>query len=68
MLDRFYGKVENNGLSGRSLYFVFQGAAPERWMLDVGEYTMKYFAALYGMAYGGMITSKKEAEKLGEMI
>lgn len=29
VLDRFYGKVENGSLSGRRLYFVFQGAAPE---------------------------------------
>ena len=45
VLDRFYGKVENGSLSGRKLYFVFQGAAPEKWMLDAGEYTMKRFAA-----------------------
>ena len=32
-------------LSGRRLYFVFQGAAPEKWMLEAGEYTMKRFAA-----------------------
>ena len=58
VLDRFYGKVEDGELSGRKLYFVFQGAAPEKWMLDAGEYTMKRFAALYGMTYGGMATSK----------
>ena len=27
VLDRFYGKVEDGELSGRKLYFVFQGAA-----------------------------------------
>ena len=43
--DRFYGKVESGELSGRKLYFVFQGAAPENWMLEAGEYTMKRFAA-----------------------
>ena len=53
VLDRFYGKVEDGELSGRKLYFVFQGAAPEKWMLDAGEYTMKRFAGLYGMTYGG---------------
>ena len=68
VLDRFYGKVENGSLSGRKLYFVFQGAAPEKWMLEAGEYTMKRFAALYGMAYGGMVTSKNEAEKLSKTI
>ncbi len=64
VLDRFYGKVEDGSLSGRKLYFVFQGAAPEKWMLDAGEYTMKRFAGLYGMTYGGMATNKNDAAKL----
>ena len=68
VLDRFYGKVEDGELSGRKLYFVFQGAAPEKWMLDAGEYTMKCFAGLYGMPYGGMATNKNEATKLGKNI
>ena len=62
VLDRFYGKVENGSLSGRRLY------APEQWMLEAGEYTMKRFAALYGMTYGGMATNKSEAEKLSKTI
>lgn len=64
--DRFYGKVESGELSGRKLYFVFQGAAPENWMLEAGEYTMKRFAALYGMTCGGMATNKTEAAKPGK--
>lgn len=68
MLDRFYGLVENGGLSGRTLYFLFQGAAPEKWMLEVGDYTMGRFAALYGMEYGGMATNQREAEKLGKRM
>ena len=68
VLDRFYGKVEDGELSGRKLYFVFQGAAPEKWMLDAGEYTMKRFAGLYGMTYGGMATNKNEATKLAKNI
>ena len=68
VLDRFYGKVENGELSGRKLYFVFQGAAPEKWMFEAGEYTMKRFAGLYGMTYGGMVTSMGEAEKLNESL
>lgn len=68
VLDRFYGKVETGELSGRKLYFVFQGAAPEKWMLDVGEYTMQRFAGLYGMTYGGMVSSKADAEKLGKSL
>lgn len=68
LLDRFYGKVGQNELSGRTLYFVFQGAAPEKWMLEAGEYTMKRFAGLYGMHYAGMVTNKKEAEKLSKYM
>lgn len=68
VLDRFYGHVENGSLSGRKLYFVFQGAAPEKWMLEAGEYTMKRFAVLYGMTYGGMATNKNEAAKLSKDV
>ena len=68
MLDRFYGKVEDGELSGRKLYFVFQGAAPEKWMLEAGEYTMKRFAGLYGMTYGGMATGKADAAKLNKEV
>ena len=68
VLDRFYGKVEDGELSGRKLYFVFQGAAPEQWMLEAGEYTMKRFAGLYGMTYGGMAASKADAAKLNKDV
>lgn len=68
VLDRFYGLVGEGELSGRSLYFVFQGAAPEKWMLEAGEYTMKRFAGLYGMKYEGMATEKSEAMKLGKNL
>lgn len=68
MLDRFYGLVEDGSLSGRRLYFLFQGAAPEKWMLEAGEYTMKRFAGLYGMKYAGMATNSTEAEKLSKQI
>ena len=68
VLDRFYGKVEDGELSGRKLYFVFQGAAPEKWMLEAGEYTMKRFASLYGLTFGCMATNKNEATKLGKNI
>lgn len=67
VLDRFYGLVENGELHGRKCYFLFQGASPEKWMMEAGEYTMKRFAALYGMQWGGMATNKKEAQMLGKM-
>ena len=68
VLDRFYGRVEEGVLAGRRLYFVFQGAAPEKWMLEAGEYTMKRFASLYGMVYGGMTTTRNEAVKLSKEV
>ena len=68
LLDRFYGKVAEGALSGRTLYFVYQGAGPEPFMLEDGEYTMRRFALLYGMEYGGMVTSRKDAEKLAQRI
>ncbi len=55
-------------LSGRKLVFVFQGAAPEKWMLENGEYTMSRFAGMYGMDYVGMASNKKEAEKIADQL
>ena len=68
VLDRFYGLVSEKDLKGRDMYFLFLGAAPEKWMLEAGEYTMKRFAGLYGMNYRGMATDKTEAVKLGKNI
>lgn len=68
MLDRFYGLVKNGEFSGRKLYFLFQGASPEKWMLEAGDYTMSRFAGLYGMEYAGMATNQSEAEELGRNI
>ena len=42
--------------------------APEKWMMEAGEYTMKRFAKLYGMEYAGMATDKKEAARLGRDV
>lgn len=64
LIDRFYGPVETGELSGRKFAFLFQGAAPEKWMLEKAEYTMSRFAGMYGMEYMGMATDGKEAEKI----
>lgn len=66
-LDRCYGPVEAGSLSGK-LFFVFQGAAPEKWMLEAGEYTISRFASLYGMSYQGMATTIKEAAALSSKL
>ena len=68
VLDRFYGLVHQNELSGKKMYFLFQGAAPEKWMLEAGEYTMKRFAGLYGLKYMGMATDEAEAKKLSGTV
>ena len=68
VLDRLYGLVGEKELAGKDMYFIFQGAAPEKWMLEAGEYTMKRFAGLYGMKYRGMATDKTEAIKLSKSI
>lgn len=64
VLDRFYGLVKEGSLAGKTLYFLFQGAAPEKWMMEAGEYTIKRFAGLYGMKYAGMATNRFEAVEL----
>ncbi len=61
-LDRTYGPFEQGEFRGRDLYFIMQGAAPEKWMLDACEYTMSRFAGLYGFNYKGMVTNASEAK------
>ena len=68
LLDRFYGPVSTGSLSGRKMAFVFQGAAPEPWMLEKGEYTMSRFSNMYGMEYVGMAANEKDAEKIAEKL
>ena len=61
-LDRCYGPVEPGSLGGK-LFFLYQGASPEKWMMEAGEFTIKRFGALYG-PLSGMATNRKEAELL----
>ncbi len=68
LLDRFYGPVAYNSFSGRKLVFLFQGASPEKWMLEAGEYTMSRYVGLYGMDYVGMATNASEANELAKRI
>ena len=68
LLDRFYGHVSKDELAGKKLYFLFQGAAPENWMLKAGNYTMERFANLYGMKYMGMAANIEEAQCLAGNI
>ena len=68
MLDRFYGPVPEHSMGDKTLYFVFQGGAPTKEMLEWGEYTMSRFAGLYGMTYGGMVTNAREAKELSSHL
>jgi multimeric flavodoxin WrbA len=67
LLDRFYGPVASGSLTGK-LFFLFQGAAPEKWMLDAGDFTMERFAGLYGLNYEGMAVNQNEAKVLASKI
>ncbi len=67
-LDRCYGPIPQGSLSGRKLVFIFQGAAPEKWMMEAGEYTMNRFAKLYGFEYLGMATDTKSAKMISSKI
>ena len=62
-LDRTYGPFEEGEFSRRDLYFIMQGAAPERWMLEACEYTMSRFSKICGFEYKGMITNTAEAKE-----
>ena len=68
LIDRFYGSASQGEFAGRKFAFVFQGAAPEDWMLQNAEYTMSRFARMYGMDYVGMATNSREAEALSKKL
>ena len=64
LLERFYGPVEPGTFKGKKLFFLYQGAAPTKMMIDDGEYTMSRFAGMYGFSYEGMATNKSQAKAL----
>lgn len=68
VLDRFYGPVEEGSMTGKRLFFLFQGAAPTQEMLHRGDYTMGRFASLYGLEYMGMATNENEARDMARNI
>ena len=34
LLDRLYGALDKRVMRGKRLFFLFQGAAPDRWMIE----------------------------------
>lgn len=63
-LDRCYGPVKQKEFSGKTLYFIMQGASPEKWQLEACEFTMSRFAGLYGFAYKGMVTNSQDVKNI----
>ena len=71
LLDRLYGALpygSSGPLSGKRLALLYQGAAPVKWMMEAGEYSMKKFCEIYGLDYLGMASTVSEAEKLSQCI
>ena len=68
LLDRSYGVVSEETFQGKKLFFVFQGASPTKEQMAAGDYTVGRYAGLYGFAYQGMATNKKEAQELAKRI
>lgn len=68
LLDRFYGSIASGSFQGKMLIFLLQGAAPQAWMLEQSEYTMRRFAERYGMKYVGMAVNEKQAGELSGQI
>jgi putative NADPH-quinone reductase len=64
VMERFYGTIEDGAFKGRKLFFLYQGAAPTKMMIDDGEYSMSRFAGMYGFEYMGMANNKSEATAL----
>lgn len=68
LMERFYGYVPENAFEGKRLFFLYQGAAPTKRMIEDGEYSMSRFAGMYGFAYEGMATSTNEAKALRKKL
>ena len=56
-LDRCYGPIGQGEFNGKSMYFIVQGASPEKRQLEGCEFTMSRFAGLYGFTYKGMVSN-----------
>ena len=68
LLDRLYEALKKHSLTNKSLFFLFQGAAPDKWMIEAGEYSIRMFATLYGLDYKGMATTNAQAKELSHKL
>lgn len=67
IMERCYMNPEVDQFGGR-LFFVYQGAGPEEWMLKDGEYSVERFGKMYGMTYEGMAHNEAEAKALAAKL
>lgn len=68
LLDRLYGAISKREMAGKRLFFLFQGAAPDKWMIEAGEYSIRIFAQLYGLSYMGMATTTSQTKELSKKL
>lgn len=68
IMERFYGTIEEGTFKGKKLFFLYQGAAPTKMMIDDGEFSMSRFAGMYGFTYEGMANNKSQAKALREKL
>lgn len=64
LMERCYGYLPEDTFKGKRFFFIYQGAAPTKMMIDDGEYSMSRFARMYGFTYEGMAIGKNEAKTL----
>ena len=60
------GSPNKNGSTAKLAAELLKGKDYET--LNLTDYTMKRFAALYGLSYEGMATNKNEAVKLAKTL
>lgn len=68
LMERFYGYLSEDTFKGKRLFFLYQGAAPTKMMIEDGEYSMSRFARMYGFTYEGMATNKEQAKALKDKL
>ena len=68
VLDRFLWEGFPRKLIREKTLLHLPGSGTGTWMLEAGEFTMKRFAALYGLTYMGMAKNAKEAGNLAASL
>ena len=61
LLDRFYGPAASGSLRGKTLYFLFQGAAPEQWSSTQANSPCS--ALLSSMGFPGAVWRRRRGKR-----